>query len=64
MAHTLTSKTAAEYIGMSESWLRKSRLKGNTDAPPYLKISKAVRYLKSDLDAWLLERRRVMTEAA
>lgn len=64
MAHSLPSKQAAEYIGMSESWLRKSRLEGNTDAPPYLKIGKSVRYLKSDLDAWLNQRRRVMTEVA
>lgn len=64
MAHSLPSKQAAEYIGMSESWLRKSRLEGNTDAPPYLKIGKAVRYLTSDLDAWLNERRHVANEVA
>ena len=36
---TLTSPEAAHYIGMSESWLRQARMRGNPDAPPYLKIS-------------------------
>ncbi len=34
---------AAHYIGMSESWLRQSRMRGNPEAPPYIKIGKAVR---------------------
>ena len=50
---------AANYIGMSESWLRQSRMRGNPDAPPYLKIGKSVRYLKADLDAWLDRLRHV-----
>ena len=50
---------AAHYIGMSESWLRQSRMRGNPDAPPYIKIGKAVRYLKADLDAWLDRLRHV-----
>jgi len=50
---------AANYIGMSESWLRQSRMRGNPDAPPYIKIGKSVRYLKADLDAWLDRLRHV-----
>ncbi len=53
---------AANYIGMSESWLRQSRMRGNPEAPPYIKIGKAVRYLKSDLDDWLQKRRHVELE--
>ena len=53
---------AAHYIGMSESWLRQSRMRGNPDAPPYIKIGKAVRYLKSDLDDWLNRLRHVGSE--
>lgn len=47
----------AEYIGMSRSFLRQSRMEGNRDnrtpAPPFIKIGRSVRYLKDDLDAWL-----------
>ncbi len=60
----LKDPEAAHYIGMSESWLRQSRLRGNPEAPPYIKIGKAVRYLKADLDAWLERLRRVERETA
>ena len=50
---------AAHYIGMSESWLRQSRMRGNPEAPPYIKIGKSVRYLKADLDDWLVGLRHV-----
>ncbi|MFK5949012.1 MAG: hypothetical protein QM500_09630 [Methylococcales bacterium] len=47
----------AEYIGMSRSFLRQSRMEGNrenrTPAPPFIKIGRAVRYLREDLDIWL-----------
>ncbi len=55
---------AAHYIGMSESWLRQSRMRGNPDAPPYIKIGKSVRYLKADLDDWLYRLRHVAPEVA
>jgi predicted DNA-binding transcriptional regulator AlpA len=57
----LTDKEAAQYIGMSESWLRISRMKGSLDTPPFLKIGRSVRYLKQDLDNWLLKQRRINT---
>ncbi len=50
---------AAHYLGMSESWLRQSRMRGNPEAPPYIKIGKSVRYLKADLDDWLDRLRHV-----
>ncbi|WP_282166616.1 helix-turn-helix transcriptional regulator [Shewanella japonica] len=53
----LSEIETAEYIGMSRSFLRQSRMEGNRDnrtpAPPFIKIGRAVRYLKEDLDAWL-----------
>lgn len=53
----LTEQETAEYIGMSRSFLRQSRMEGNrinrTPAPPFIKIGRAVRYLKEDLDRWL-----------
>ena len=56
-SQTLPDREAAIYIGMSESWLRQSRVTGNPDAPPFLKIGRSVRYLRSDLDIWLEHRR-------
>ncbi len=57
----LKDTDAAIYIGMSVSWLRKSRcdghLKNRTPAPPYVKFGVNVRYLIKDLDRWLEERR-------
>jgi predicted DNA-binding transcriptional regulator AlpA len=48
---------AAIYIGMSESFLRQSRMdsirENRTPGPPFVKIGRAVRYLRRDLDAWL-----------
>jgi len=48
---------ASQYIGMSRSFLRQSRMEGNrlnrTPAPRFIKIGRSVRYLKEDLDNWL-----------
>ena len=57
----LPDPEASTYIGMSQSWLRQSRVTGNPDAPPFIKIGRAVRYLRKDLDAWLEQRRRSNT---
>jgi predicted DNA-binding transcriptional regulator AlpA len=52
-----SDREAAAYIGMSESFLRISRMDGDrsnrTPGPNFIKVGKAVRYLKEDLDAWL-----------
>ncbi len=59
----LRSQEAAFYIGMSESFLRQSRiygdLPGRTPGPPYIKVGRAVRYLVVDLETWLAEQRCV-----
>jgi predicted DNA-binding transcriptional regulator AlpA len=53
----LTEIETAQYIGMSRSFLRQSRMEGNrenrTSAPQFIKIGRAVRYLIEDLDNWL-----------
>lgn len=55
--HVFSSRECAEYIGFSESFLRKARMNGPRDkhvvAPPFLKIGRKVIYLKEDCDAWL-----------
>lgn len=53
----LSESEAAEYIGMSISWLSKSRLPGREDAPPWLKIGRRVVYDSAELDAWLAAHR-------
>lgn len=53
----LTDKEASCYIGMSESWLRHSRIEGvrfgRIPGPRFIKIGRSVRYLIEDLDNWL-----------
>ena len=46
----LTVKEAAQYIGMSVSWLHHSDV-------PRVRLGAAVRYLRADLDAYLAQRR-------
>jgi len=54
--HAFTEFEAAIYIGMSVAHLRKNRL-GIADnvqtAPPFVRIGRSIRYLKTDLDDWL-----------
>ncbi len=54
-------KEAAEYIGMSPSFLRQDRMNGHretrTPGPRWIKVGRAIRYLKEDLDTWLNEHR-------
>ena len=57
---------AAYYIGMSVSFLRKARADGkicNKDrGPKYLKIGKKVRYVKKDVDEWLMAHQVVLRD--
>ncbi len=54
-------KEAAEYIGMSSSFLRQGRMNGHretrTPGPRWIKVGRTILYLKEDLDAWLDEHR-------
>jgi len=53
----VTEQQAAQFIGMSRSFLRQGRMNGDregrTPTPPYLKIGRSVRYRIADLDRWL-----------
>ena len=57
----LTEQEAAQYIGMSRSFLRQNRMTGlignRTPGPPYIKIGRSVRYQLSDLNVWLEQHR-------
>ena len=53
-----TSKEAAHYIGMSDSFLRKDRMNGKRDGytpgPRWVRVgSRGVLYLLEDLNHWL-----------
>lgn len=55
---SLTEAEAAEYIGMSRSYLRQARMTGalqkRTPPPKHIKVGlKSIRYLLDDLDQWL-----------
>ena len=58
-----TELQAARYIGMSRSFLARSRMEGErehrTPGPHFIKIGRSVRYLRGDLDQWLLQHRRL-----
>ena len=57
LARAFNEVDASRYIGMSISFLRQSRMDGiresRTPGPPFVKIGRAVRYLRDDLDTWL-----------
>ena len=52
----LNTIEASAYLGMSPSWLNKTRLNGT--GPVYMKTGGRVQYETSDLDAWLRSSRR------
>jgi len=44
-------KGAAQYLGVSEAWLRKARQ--DKAGPPYVRIGRTIIYRKADLDEFL-----------
>ena len=44
---------AAAYIHLSRQYLEIARYKGDDPGPPYIKLERAVRYRKVDLDKWM-----------
>ena len=61
LKRALAEKEAATYVGLAPSTLRQSRCHGqrenHTPVPKHIKIGRAVRYLKEDLDKFLDDRR-------
>jgi len=53
----LSEKLAAQYVGVSVSFLQKDRMNGvlpnRTRGPEFIKVGKRVLYLREDLDKWL-----------
>ena len=62
LRRALIEAEAADYIGMSVSFLRQSRMDGvrehRTPGPKWVKLGRrSVRYLVEDLDTWLEQHR-------
>ena len=55
----LRTNEAADYIGLTKSTLEAWRVRGN--GPQFLKLGKAVRYRKEDLDDFVNARVRTST---
>lgn len=55
----LTTKDAASYLGLAVQTLAKLRVIG--ESPPFYKFGRQVLYDRSELDAWISERRRRST---
>jgi excisionase family DNA binding protein len=52
-------RQAAEYLGVSKSFLDKLRVTG--EGSPYFKAGRKVLYSPDDLDSWIVGRRRFST---
>jgi len=52
----MKTQEAADFLGVSVSWLNKSRMTGC--GPVYLKLGGNVRYQQSDLEEWMSAQRR------
>lgn len=55
----LTTREAAEYLGLSARTLRRYRVTG--EGPVFHRFGAGVRYRREDLDDWARDRRRVST---
>lgn len=53
---------AADYIGLSKSFLDKSRCYGT--GPAYVRLGRTIIYRTDDLDAWLNFNRQVLNDNA
>lgn len=54
MNEFFTTARAAEYLGLSHNTL--SAWRKTDQGPPYVRLGRAVRYRRADLDAWAEQR--------
>lgn len=61
----LSASEAAKYLGLSESYLAKLRMGTCSESgPAFCRIGqRAIRYRKTDLDAWMASRLAFISEA-
>ncbi len=58
----LTETAAAELVSLSVHWFRRARWDGS--GPPFIKMSRAVRYRRGTLLEWFAARERTSTTSA
>jgi hypothetical protein len=51
----LTTDEAGAYLKLAPQTLEAARYKADGSGPPYIKLPRAVRYRRSQLDAWMAE---------
>jgi hypothetical protein len=49
----LTTEEAGAYLKLAPQTLEAARHKADGSGPPYIKLPRAVRYRRSQLDAWM-----------
>ena len=47
----LTPEQAAQYLGFTEGWMAKMRMRGG--GPKWVRLGRKCRYTLADLDAWI-----------
>jgi predicted DNA-binding transcriptional regulator AlpA len=55
----LKPEEAGDYVGFTEGWLAKLRMRG--DGPKFIKLGRKVRYQRNDLDQWIAAGRSAST---
>jgi len=53
----LTAKEVATEMKISTSWLAKRRMDG--DGPPYIKVGRSIRYMRTEIMQWMRSRQRM-----
>jgi hypothetical protein len=53
----LSTKAAAHHLGVSTQFLEIARHRG--EGPPFVRVNRAIRYSRAELDKWLADDRRV-----
>ncbi len=59
VTETLTSAETAKILRMSESWLAKSRMRG--DGPPFIRVGRSIRYVRATVQQWMKSKQRLST---
>lgn len=47
----LKPEQAGEFLGLSQNWLAKLRMRG--DGPTFIRLGRKVRYSRADLEKWI-----------
>jgi len=58
----LSTAQVAELLSIKAATLEKSRSTGTGDFPPFIRFCRTVRYLREDVDAWIVAHRVDLSE--